>query len=71
LPSVVAIAAIVAGERRSSREREATLKVTEAQHAHEWTLRHGDPYFERRGEVYESLMALVYDSMRRIESRTR
>jgi len=64
---VVATVAIIEGGRRSRREREVTLELAKDQHSHERTLRRGDRYFEKRGEVYESLLALLWDTMRAIE----
>jgi hypothetical protein len=59
LGPAVAITAILAGEYRSRRERETTLSLTKAQHERERLVRHGDRYFEKRTELYDTLIRFL------------
>lgn len=64
---LVGVAAVVAAEYRSAREGAATVALAEGQRRHERSLRRGERYLEKRGEVYESLLSILFVAMRRFE----
>jgi hypothetical protein len=65
----VAIAGYGFAEWRSRGDRDAARKVAETTHRHERELARGARLYERRAQVYESMMRVVQPAMENVEAR--